>query len=375
MKIGILIDQLRVGGVEKIAIQQVRNLNKQNVESILLVMRRRSDSPLSDLIHNVPVVFLDDRLPLFFRFSHRFPLFSFFSLFHISYAFFLPFVIKDKEYDHIIGHGTYTGFLLKNLRIMRHIPYSLFVWDPVCYILSKAYSHNMLSRITSFGKLIDKWIVGHAKILFVGGPAHNRYLNEIKPSKVLIVEAAPGVKIEKTISSKKRDYFLAVTAWKAGKYPEFLFRLLRKIPDLHFIVAGKWLNEDYQDWFVKQIKENGFSKQIHITGALTERKLRQYYKQALAVVQINDDRGFGMNALEAAACGTTFIIPRNQGVCKLFRNHKDGYFVGERNIKEIVSCIKKLKKKTNAIMMGKHAYRTSLSYSWENHVRKLLNNI
>jgi len=42
MKIGILIDRLNVGGVEKIAVQEVRALKEMNIDATLLVLSRKT---------------------------------------------------------------------------------------------------------------------------------------------------------------------------------------------------------------------------------------------------------------------------------------------------------------------------------------------
>ena len=81
MKIGILIDRLNVGGVEKIAIEQVRSLREEKVDAYLVILRRKAvvSNAFPELLKKIPIIYLDDRLPEILRFSFKFPVFYFFS--------------------------------------------------------------------------------------------------------------------------------------------------------------------------------------------------------------------------------------------------------------------------------------------------------
>src|ERR1700730_15121236 len=104
MKIGVLIDRLNVGGIEKIAIEEVKALRELGEDAHLLVLRRAAlvEGAFSDLIENVPITYLDDKLPPFLRFSFRIPLFYFFSLFHMTYPVLLAMTVRRGEYDFVL---------------------------------------------------------------------------------------------------------------------------------------------------------------------------------------------------------------------------------------------------------------------------------
>jgi len=90
-----------------------------------------------------------------------------------------------------------------------------------------------------------------------------------------------------------------------------------------------------------------------------ERDLQKYYAEATVLLQTNDDKGFGMPALEAAGNGTTFIIPEGQGVCSLFQNGIDGYFTKEKETETIVQHLHFLLANRNeSENMGRHALET-----------------
>src|SRR5438128_11108035 len=87
LRVGILIDRIQAGGVEKIAIEQTRSLRRLGIDAELVVLRRSTPSPdvFVDLRKGIPTVYLDDRMPSWMKLSFPFPFFYFFSSFHLSY--------------------------------------------------------------------------------------------------------------------------------------------------------------------------------------------------------------------------------------------------------------------------------------------------
>lgn len=380
MKIGILIDRLNIGGVEKIAIQQVQALRNIGVDATLVVLRRKAVVPgaFNELIKAIPVEYLDDALPRFCRFSFKFPLFHFFSSFHLTYPFLIPFVFPKRKYDVLIAHGTHTSLSAIAIKKVKKIPFYAYIWDPVSYIITRVYKPHINKLFYKIlytpAVILDKFILSEAEAIMVGGSAHNNILYSLKPD-VKIINLPPSTYITSTPTPHKDNYILLVTAWKRGKSPEFIFELIKRLPKAHFILAGGWIDKKYKEEFQKKVKTLGLNNRIQIIGRVSEEKLSNLYKRALVFLQINDDRGFGMPALEAAAHGTTFIIPKGQGVCELFENYKDGFFVREKDIETISSLLKKLLANKNlAIEMGKNAYNKFISsYTWDHYAYKLIN--
>ena len=164
-----------------------------------------------------------------------------------------------------------------------------------------------------------------------------------------------------------------VTAWKRGKNPEYIFDLIKKIPQIKIKMVGKWLDASYKKEFQEKMRKNNFLKNVDIVGEVSEKELSNYYSQAIVLLQTNDDRGFGMPALEAASNGTTFIIPGGQGVCNLFKNKIDGFYTKEQDTKAIIHYLNKLiNNKNQSIRMGKHAWETVKNYTWQKHAEKLI---
>ena len=377
MKIGILIDRLNIGGVEKIAIEEVRALRESGEDASLVILRKKAvvDNAFPDLLKGIPLVYLDDRIPRFLRLSFRIPGFQFFSLFHLTYPLVLPFVVKRQEFDYFIAHGTYTSLSAVAFKKRNKIKFSAFIWDPASYIMERVYSARFLPTIFKILKktaiAFDKYLINNMDNVLVGGKAHNSFIRKVNPNKT-IETVYPSVEASDRQSAKD-SYVLMVTAWKEGKHPEYIFDILRKLPDIRIKMAGKWLDPLYKKAFEKSVRDSGFSKQIDIVGAVSESKLSELYAKAEVLLQTNDDKGFGMPAMEAASRGTTFIIPRGQGVCELFVDGKDGYFTKENDTKRIVSLLGQLLgDKDLSSSMGRNALkRIKENYSWVKHADSL----
>ena len=257
------------------------------------------------------------------------------------------------------------------------IPFSAFIWDPIGYILKKVYKHNfnvlVFNLLIWIATILDRLIINTADEILVGGKAHNLYFEQLS-KYVEITVIPPSVHPVHKMHNGKRSGILLLTAWKKGKHPEYVFEILEQIPHARITLVGKWLDVEYLSEFTSQVEKKGYKKNITIVGSVTESELSNYYSKAEVFLQVNDDRGFGMPALEAASNGTPFIIPEGQGVCELFTHRVHGFFVKEKDTKTIVKNIELLlSNESMARKMGNNCYsKVRNSYSWEVHAIELL---
>jgi glycosyltransferase involved in cell wall biosynthesis len=147
------------------------------------------------------------------------------------------------------------------------------------------------------------------------------------------------------------------------------------MPTIKIKMAGKWIDQNYKLRFEKLIKDEKCDSNIEVLGGVSEQELSMLYGNARLLLQTNDDRGFGMPALEAAAQGTTFIIPEGQGVCELFEDGVDGFYTKERDTATIISHLSRLLEDDSlAAQMGKSAWKkVGSNYSWNFHASALIN--
>jgi len=264
------------------------------------------------------------------------------------------------------------------LKRHKDIAFINYVWDPAQYIYNKVYSnsfHYMINRIMrSLLKKVDQYFLERADDIILGGAAHKKYI-EMFSSDFLI--CMPSVNIDEHAcclldkAFYSEPYIFVMTAWKEGKNPEFLIDLTKKIPNLVIYMGGMWIDRVDKDRFKQILIEREACENIKILGTLSESELNYYYKNARAVLQTNDDRGFGMSALEGAANCTPFIIPEDQGVCDLFVNGEHGFFTKQYDINKICELIELfINDAEYSIMLGKKAFtNVKKYYTWDHHAK------
>jgi len=381
MKIGILIDRLNVGGVEKIAVQEVRALKEMNIDATLLVLSRKTivKNALSDLLKNVPVEYLEDRLPRIFRFSFKIPFFSFFSFFHLTYPFLLPLVIKKKEYDFLVSHNSYTSFTAFSLSKINLIPYLLYVHDPISYIIQKAYPCGPIKWMNNFfiglASVLDNLLVKNADLVLVQGDLHFNYLKTIMGTSDKLIFAPAAHDYALQLPYRRGNDILTVTAWKEGKELEKLIQIISEVKNTHLKIVGKWIHLEYRKKIDMLVNKLNLSNRVDIIGAVSEKKLNDFYKKARVVVIMNNERGLGLAALEAASNGCTFIIPSECGISRYFKDQVDGFYFSYGDTDSVKQYLYRVVNNERlAFKMGKHAWQmVKEKYSWKKHVKVILN--
>ena len=380
MRIGIMVDEIRFGGVEKVAIEEVRALKSLGHEAFLIVLRRTPSNAFREQLVGVERIFLSDLLPRPLRFSFKIPFFRFFSLFHLTYAVFSRFVALPQELDAIIAHGTYTCFSGIPLAKSRRIPVLAFVWDPIDYMLRKTYPRTESKWVSVLfqiplvlGSLIDKWICHNSSAVLTGSNYHASRLQSLVSSSENVKVVFPGAHNRSSVNSDRGRYVVLATAWKEGKDPQYLLELAGRLEDSRYVVAGAWIDEAMKERFVDELKRRHVEDRISVIGALDEDELLDLYSRALVFLQVRADMGFGLPALEAAGQGCTFIIPSGQSVCDIFTSGADGFIVSEKDTVRIVEHLRQLFNNPSiAVQMGENAWDKARAYSWEKHAETLV---
>jgi len=214
MKLGVLVDRITVGGVEKTAICEVREMRKLGKDVQLLVLNSGlSDESAfgTDFLDNVEIVYLDRRFPPILRSTRGILGFAFFSFYHLYYPFLLPFFVKDSEWDFVISHGSYTSFSAVFLKHFKRVRFAIFFWDPIRYILNKVYSNRMFPQLVlkvllRIAGMVDLVLLNEADFVFEGSSEHDAYFRELKSDVVLaVVPPGTDLHVPVTDSLKQRS--------------------------------------------------------------------------------------------------------------------------------------------------------------------------
>ena len=377
MKVAVLIDELRFGGPEKIAIEEVKSFNALGHDATLVVLRKTDSDAFTQLLGGVTTIYVSDLFPRLFRFTLRFPRFRFFSLFHVTYPFLLRVVPMKMHFEAVIAHGTYTIFSGISLARKQGATLVAYVWDPVAHILQTNYfqssSRSLLKAIAlTIGIALDSWICRESFRVLVASNRHRNLLAHFVKDDKKIIVLPPGVRTRESVRSRRQGYVILATAWKRGKDPEYVLELAGRMREIRFVVAGAWIDDALKNSLTSRISKLGLTGRVQLSGPIDETELLDLYSRALIFLQVKSDVGFGLPALEAAAQGCTFVIPEGQGVCDLFSQKEDGFFVLEKQTDVIVDILRQIFENPNlAVEMGRNAWKRAAEYSWNKHAQRI----
>ena len=381
MRIAVMLDRLEVGGVEKVAIQQVLALRELGHDARLVVLKKRGAglSAFAEELAEVPVDVLETRLPPLLRASRAVPGFPFLETFHFTFPLMAHRLVRRDEYDVILCHSSYTCLTAFAVQRTRGIPVAAVIWDPTLHVItSSAYADRVLGRVSAalapLARRFDRWLVRRARLVVLGSLAYRDYVEELGAQRILVLHpgAVPTERIRP--ASERQPEMLAVTAWKHGKRPERLLPLLEPNPDLRLVLAGAWLDADLREAFEAEVERRGLGNRVEITGEITEQALAERYATAQFVVQAWPSPGFGLSPLEAGAQGTTFVIPQGQGSAELFRDGIDGLIYDPADEGALATAVDRMTAHPEATLaMGRSAHeRVCRRASWRARAAELV---
>lgn len=376
MKIGVIIDRLASGSAPKVIGQEVRALKRLGHESESLVLKGGYSPVYNFHMEGVHVRNLMDEFPEIARkIDFKIPGFSFFSMHHLTSPLFAPSVIKDGEYDVLVTHSTYTCFTTRKLKQKRGIPYIPFIWDPMSYILPHVYANAPIGKLMPVLKPMAEWadrlVMKEAEAVITSGRMHHPLLRTLTDRDLEILY--PGCFPVEKVNDKREDFILTFDRWDIGNTPHIFLDMLPKLDrGIRLVVGGHWYPEAIKDSFVAEVKKRNLQDRIEIIGPLDEKMIIDYSSRAMAHVHTNKEV-FGMQSLEAAACGCPIVIPEGSGVTELFENHKHGYFPPEADLDAHANYLNRLYSDPGyARKVGNAAWEAARKQTWQKHGEDLM---
>lgn len=378
LNIGIMVDQLVPGGVQKSAIQETRDMKKLGHQVTLIVLIKSAyDYQYEDLYEGLDILYLSDYNPPLFKRAFRIPYFAFLTSLHLLNPFFASRYKILKKYDFIISHGTTTCITASAVSKKFGIPYMAFIWDPMLYILDKVYGATIKPVIYPVLRLIirryEQSFLISASLVATSSKVHQEYLQKVYKINPLIIH--PGTFPPREIPKKTDNYFLGYTRWEKAKSPSFFLWLAREIPSAKFLIAGTWTDHDEENKFKEQIRKQGLEKRISLISPITKSDLEKIASRSIAWIHPHFE-AFGMSGLEMASYGLPIIIPDGSGVTELFKDNIHGFFPEDENKNSYVKSMEYLlKNPQKAESMGRAAFEIAQKYTWERHSMELLKEI
>jgi glycosyltransferase involved in cell wall biosynthesis len=126
---------------------------------------------------------------------------------------------------------------------------------------------------------------------------------------------------------------------------EAFARLVRARPDreLHWLVIGDYEHDPFHtdvEGLRAALRRWGLDGRVHLPGFVPDEALRRLYAGALALLLPSLEEGFGLPALEAAACGTPCVATRRSPLPQLLE--KGGLFVDPEDTGEMATALARI---------------------------------
>lgn len=307
MKICFLLDEICAGSSSVIAGEMVKGMRKRGYEiEIVAIVRREIDDKMKENLGDAKIKYAEDYAPKIIRqIDFKFPFCSFFSGHHLLY---MPWARKIfRDYDLIISSCHYTTFLSR----LSGKSYLLMLWRKAEETARLEY-HPALAII---GRLLDWWAISGCRAILIS----NHWYKFKKPVYYLY----PGCHPLKTIKplTERRKIVFSYDRWDKANDPRRIINLdFRAFPkDWELWLGGYWHDKELTEKFLIRANELGFLDRIILLGGLDQKTIYSILSVAGWHIHLPKEP-FGMQVLEAMACGCPSTYQPDSGVAELFKS-------------------------------------------------------
>lgn len=120
------------------------------------------------------------------------------------------------------------------------------------------------------------------------------------------------------------------------------FRLLHKsFPLIKLVIIGRGKKE-YSAGLKKLCRDMAIDDRVSFVGYISEKKKRAFLQKAWVLVSSSLKEGWGLNVIEAAACGTPAVAYKVPGLVDSIKNRQTGLLCNKNNEVHLAKNIRKL---------------------------------
>ncbi len=367
-KISILSLHLGFGGVEQVVTNTANMLSNDYDVEIVSLYKNKEKMPF-EVNEKVKITYLTNLISNRVEFKNA---------------------VKSKNIFKIIKEGIKAIYILINKnQFMR----SYILESDAKVIISSRYSFskilNYCGRKKSYKihhehtfSVNDEYINNLNKlknineVIVVSQTLYDEYKNKLNIKLKYIPNALNYFPKESELSKLDNKTLIAIGRMSPEKGFSDLIDVIKEIDDKE-IVLNLFGDGQELESLKNKVKKLNLEKQINFHGFKTQDFIKRYMQNSSLYVMTSFEESFGLVLIEAMSYGVPCIaFDSAQGV-KYIINHKNGYFIKNRNIEEMANTIKKYLKLNckDKLMYGTNARNTSNEYVFNNIQSKWLKHI
>jgi len=370
MKIAIVVRLLWPGGVQRVAIEEARGLQRLGHHVLLLFLRRSSlpcDYFLQDLTYRIADEGCrsNDLARLLFRyFTHiyapqRGPQAT------VDLDLIISESLRLRGFNAVIFHDQFAGIGGLVRKILQGEPYYLYIYET---LLSKP--HLQPKFMLPFA--LEREVLRGAKFVFTNSKANAEALRRVTKNVEILYQGCYPKPIEMIDNTKKDKIALSVALWDFGRKPDVYLEIAKRLNVGRLILAGSWVDSKQERAFRELVKKEGV-RNLEVTGPISEKVLNELYLKSRAFIRFGfHELGFGQGCLEAISFGLPIVTNRGFGISEIIIDGVHGYVFDKIDYDLIAEKVKVLLTNDEIFeSMKLNVIKLSNNLSWSNHVRKL----
>jgi glycosyltransferase involved in cell wall biosynthesis len=155
---------------------------------------------------------------------------------------------------------------------------------------------------------------------------------------------------------------------RLGRLVSLMPAVRERIPEVELLVAGRG---DHLESVKDMVREQGSSDFIRFLGYVSEEEKRELYRKSWVLAMPSMNEGWGMNVVEANACGTPCVAYRVPGLKDSVSDGLSGFIV-EDDSEFIKSLVTILEDPSVRSQLSQGAHEWAMRYSWDSTAQQTL---
>ncbi len=347
MKVLIIINNLGVGGAERLVIDDIHELLRRGVEVTLLTLKpEKSERTLSEQLH----------LP-----KEKWLTIHFGSLLNIKSWFRVWRVVKEVEPDALITHLWYSNTIGKVVGCLLGIK-KIIAFEHNVYDTLKTRKMFLIDRLTQFIP---------TKVIAVSQAVKKSLLKHgIEEKRIAVIQNGIDVSKYTDLPKARNEIFTYIFVGRLirQKGVDILLQAFATVPNARLKIVGRGAEEEA---LKKIVSELGLTERIEFLG--TRQDVPELLKSADCFVLPSRYEGLPMVLLEAIAAGNLIIVSDFESATEVITNEESGLIIPKENVEALVRAMKRvMQDEPLQQKLLTHVQKIAPTVSIENHVDQLL---